>query len=87
MNRNPLLITCLCLVGFAVGCKPSAEQGRNVTSEPIDKVKNDTKERAQAIENYTFAQKAAAVGKMKRQIAGINRDLDETNFSGKAGAK
>jgi len=72
-----LAITFLAVTAFAVGCKPSAEQDRQATAEQFDKVKKETKEAAQDMKDYTFAQKAAFVEKMQGQMAEINRDLDQ----------
>ena len=77
MMKNTLLaITCLGITAFAVGCKPSAEQERKTTAEQLDKVKTKTTEAAQAIKDYTFAERTAFVEAMQGQMAEINRDLD-----------
>ncbi|MBI5386969.1 MAG: methyl-accepting chemotaxis protein [Verrucomicrobia bacterium] len=72
-----IAITFLAITAFAVGCKPSAEQDRKAVAEQLDKVKQETKEAAQDMKDYTFAQKAAFVEKMQGQMAEINRDLDQ----------
>ena len=71
-----LAITFFAIAAFAVGCKPSAEQDRQNTAEQFDKVKKETKEAAQDMKDYTFAQKAVFVEKMQGQMAAVNRDLD-----------
>ena len=72
-----LALTFFAITAFAVGCKPSAEQDRKATAEQFDKVKQETKEAAQDMKDYTFAQKDAFVVKMQGQMAAINRDLDQ----------
>jgi hypothetical protein len=77
MIKNTFLaLAFVALTAFAVGCKPSAEQDSKTTAEQLDKVKEKTKEAAQDMKDYTFAQKAAFVEKMQGQMAEINRDLD-----------
>ena len=46
-------------------------------SQRQDKVQTETTAAAQDMKDYTFAQKAAFVEKMKGQMAEINRDLDQ----------
>ena len=81
MKHNKLVITFLATAAFAVGCKPSAEQtaaeNRAATEQQIEKVKKETKEAAQEMKDYAYAQKAAFVEKMQGQLAEINRDLDQ----------
>jgi hypothetical protein len=77
MNHKPIAITCLAITAFAMGCKPSAEQDRKATAEQFDKVQKETKEAAQDMKDYTFAQKDAFVEKMKSQMTELNRDLDQ----------
>jgi hypothetical protein len=57
-----LAITVLAITAFAVGCKPSAEQ---TTAEQFDKVKKETKEAAQDMKDYTYAQRSEFVAKMQ----------------------
>ncbi len=81
MKNTLLPITFLAITAFAVGCKPSAEnsadENRKATSEQFDKVKKETKEAAQDMKDYAYAQKAEFVAKMQGQLAEINRDLDQ----------
>jgi chromosome segregation ATPase len=72
-----LAITFLAITAFAVGCKPSAEQERKTTEEQLDKVTQKTKEAAQDMKDYTFAQKDAFIAKMQSQMTEINKDLDQ----------
>ncbi len=72
MKNKTLAITFLSLAAFAVGC--NKEQ---TTSQQLDKIKTETKEVAQDMKDYTFAQKGEFVEKMQRQLAEINRELDQ----------
>ena len=81
MKHQRLIITFLSVAAFAVGCKPSAERSaadnREATAQQMDKVKTETKEAAQDMNDYSFAQKAEYTEKMQSQLAEINRDLDQ----------
>jgi polyhydroxyalkanoate synthesis regulator phasin len=72
-----LAITFFAITAFAVGCKPSGEQNQKTTTEQFEKVKKETKEAAQDMKNYAFAQKDEFVSKMQSQMAAINQDLDQ----------
>lgn len=81
MKYYPLAITFLAVATFSVGCKPSEEkaatENRNATAKQFDKVKEATKEAAQGMKDYTFAQKAEFTEKMQTQLAEINKDLEQ----------
>jgi len=68
-----LVISLLIVAAFAVACKPSEEKS---TQQQLDKVKTETKEAAQDMKDYTFAQKAEFTEKMKNQLTEINQELD-----------
>jgi len=72
MKPHTLIITFLSAAAFAVGCKKE-----ETASQQLDKVKIETKEAAQDMKDYTFAQKAEFTEKMKNQLAEINRELDQ----------
>jgi len=72
MKNKILLITLLSAAALAVGCNKEP-----TTSERLDKVQADTKQAAQDMKDYTFAQKAEFVTKMQSQLDEINRDLDQ----------
>ena len=72
MKNKTLLITFLSAAAFAVGC--NKEQ---TTSQQLDKVQAETKQAAQDMKDYTFAQKAEFVEKMQAQLAALNQDLDQ----------
>ena len=77
MKNTLLAIGFLAITAFAVGCKPAAEEPKTTASEQFDKVKKETKEAAQDMKDYAFAQKAEFAEKMKAQLAEINKDRDE----------
>jgi cytochrome c556 len=72
MKRHTLIITLLSVAAFAVGCKKE-----ETASQQLDKVETETKEAAQDMKDYTFAQKAEFTEKMKNQLAEINRELEQ----------
>ncbi len=72
MNHKHLLITLLGLSGLAAGCDKEA-----TTSQQLDKVQTETKQAAQDMKDYTYAQKSAFVESMQGQLAALNRDLDQ----------
>ena len=72
MKHQHLLITLLAVSAFAVGC--NKEQ---TTSQQLDKVQAETKQAAQDMKDYTYAQKAEFVSTMQAQLAALNRDLDQ----------
>ena len=72
MKNDNLLVTLLAVAAFALGC--NKEQ---TTSQQIDKVQTETKEAAQDMKDFTYAQKSAFVETMQGQLAALNRDLDQ----------
>ena len=74
MKNKTLLITFLSVAVFAIGCKPSDEKS---TSQQLDKVQTETKQAAQDMKDYTFAQKAEFVKTMQDQLTALNQDLDK----------
>ncbi len=89
MNIKASLITVLSIAALAVGC--NKEQ---TTSQQIETLKTETKEAAQDMKDYTFAEKAEFTARMKAQLAEINKDLDnlaakieKANATAKAEAK
>ena len=81
MKHQPLAITFLAAAAFSVGCKPAEDKAvtvnREATARDFDKLKKETKEAAQEIMDYTYAQKAEFTEKMQLQLTEINRDLDQ----------
>ena len=72
MKNKALVIAFLSIAAFAVGC--NKEQ---TPSQQIEKVKTETKQAAQDMKDYTFAQKAEFVKQMQIQLDNLNRDLDQ----------
>ena len=72
MKNKTLAITFLSIAAFAVGC--GKEQ---TTSQQIDKVQTETKQAAQDMKDYTFAQKDEFVKAMQTQLDALNKDLDQ----------
>jgi cytochrome c556 len=80
MKHKYLLITILGAAVLVVGCERSEKsttETREATAKQFDKVKTDTKEAAQDMKDYAYAQKSEFVGKMQVQLDEINRDLDQ----------
>ncbi len=72
MKNKTFLLTLLAVAAFAVGCDKA-----QTTSQQIDKVQTETKEAAQDMKDYTFAQKAEFVKAMQAQLTTLNQDLDK----------
>jgi ABC-type transporter Mla subunit MlaD len=72
MNYKPLVVTFLSVAAFTVGC--NKEQ---TSSEQFDKVKTETKEAAQDMKDYTYAQKADFVANMRSRLDALDKDLDQ----------
>ena len=71
MKNKTLLITFLSAATFAVGCDK-----QQTTSQQIDQVQTETKQDAQDMKDYTFAQKDEFVKAMQTQLTALNKDLD-----------
>jgi chromosome segregation ATPase len=72
MKNKTLVITVLSIAAFAVGCEK-----QQTTSQQIETVKTETKQAAQDMKDYTFAQKAEFVKAMQGQLDALNKDLDQ----------
>ncbi len=72
MKNKILFLTFLSIAAVAVGC--NKEQ---TTSQQMDKVQTETKQAAQDMKDYTFAQKAEFVKAMQGQLDALNKDLDQ----------
>ncbi len=72
MKHQFSLTILLAVTAFAVGCNKEPS-----TTQQIEKVKAETKEAAQDMKDYAYAQKAEFVEKMQNQLTAINRDLDQ----------
>ena len=72
MKNKTLVITVLSIAAFAVGCEKE-----QTTSQQIENVKTETKQAAQDMKDYTFAQKAEFVAAMQSQLDALNKDIDQ----------
>jgi cytochrome c556 len=72
MKHSNFLFTLLAFSAFVVGCDKET-----TTSQQIDKVQAETKQAAQDMKDYTYAQKSAFVETMQGQLTALNRDLDQ----------
>jgi ElaB/YqjD/DUF883 family membrane-anchored ribosome-binding protein len=72
MKNKLLIVTFISAAAFAVGCdkEPTA-------SQQLDKMQADTKQAAQDMKDYTYAQKADFVKSMQDQIAVLDQNLDK----------
>ena len=72
MKNKTLAITVLSIAAFAVGCNKGG-----TTSQQLNNVQAETKQAAQDMKDYTYAQKAEFVERMQAQLADLNRDVDQ----------
>jgi hypothetical protein len=72
MKNITLLITLLSAAVIVTAC--DKEQ---TTSQQIDKVQTETKQAAEDMKDYTFAQKAEFVKAMQDQLTALDQDLDK----------
>jgi len=72
MKNNILSITFLAAVIFVVGCDKE-----KTTAQQVEAVKTETKQAAEDMQNYTFAQKDEFVKSMQDQLAALNQDLEK----------
>lgn len=81
MRHKNRAMACLAITTLTVACSPpperSAADARKTADEQFDKVKQETKEAAQEMKDYAYAQKTEFVAKMQTQLDEINRDLDQ----------
>ncbi len=76
MKSEFLIVALLATAAFVAGCdKPTT------TGQQIDKVQTETKQAAQDMKDYTYAQKAEYVKAMQAQLVTLNQNLD--NLSAK----
>ena len=70
-------LSALTLTLALAGCKESSDGLPKSTSAQLAQAGQDTKEAAEEVKEYAYAQKAEFVTKMQAQLAVINRDLDQ----------
>jgi hypothetical protein len=68
MKNKTLAITLLSIAALAAGCEK-----KQTTSQQIEKVQTETKQAAQDMKDYTFAQKAEFVAAMQSQLDALTR--------------
>jgi len=76
MKNKTLAITVLSIAVVAVGCNKEQATSPSVPKQ-IETVKTETKQAAQDMKDYTFAQKAEFVKAMQAQLDALNKDLDQ----------
>ena len=80
-HHHTLMITCIAVTAFALGCKPSEEKTPTTdsksTAQAMDSIAKDTKAVAQDMKDYAYAQKSEFVAAMQGQMAEIDRDLEQ----------
>jgi hypothetical protein len=81
--RNTILVTMfLIAAASAVGC--TSKDGRSAAAPKqqgsaavqLDKAKAETKQAAQAMRDYAYAEKAEFVDRMKKELVSIQEELD-----------
>jgi len=72
MKHKALLLTLLASAAFIAGCDKDKD-----ASQQIAKVQTETKQAAQDMKDYTYAQKAEFVAAMQGQLTALNQDLDK----------
>ena len=72
MSHKALLATFLALAAGTAGCDKET-----TTSQKIERLQTETKQAAQDLKEYTFAQKAEFAASMQTQLAAINLELDQ----------
>jgi len=80
MKHKHLLLSLFAVSALAAGCEQSEKAGTEnqaAAAKQLDKVETETKEAAQSMKDYTYAQKTAFVEATQTQLAAINRDLEQ----------
>lgn len=72
MKNKALGLALLSTAVFSMGC--NKEQ---TASEQLDKAQAETKQAAQDMKDYTYAQKSAFVETMQGQLTALGRELDQ----------
>lgn len=72
MKHTPLLIAFITATAVVIGCDK-----QQTTSQQIDNIQTETKQAAQDMKDYTFAQKAEFVKAMQEQLNALDQDLDK----------
>jgi predicted nucleic acid-binding Zn-ribbon protein len=75
MKNKILVITVLSIAVVAVGC--NKETTSPSVPQQVETIKTETKQAAQDMKDFTFAQKAEFVKAMQAQLDALNKDLDQ----------
>jgi TolA-binding protein len=81
LNQNTIRMNfvtlVLCATALASGCsKPDTSAPPPDAAKQLDKLKADTKEAAQDLKDFTYAQKAQFTENMQTRLNALNQDLD-----------
>ena len=82
MRHAILVLRFILVTALAIGCtstygKAAAEERRSQTvAAQNEKAEAEAKEAAPEMQDYTYAQKAEFVEKMKKELVGIQKELD-----------
>lgn len=72
MKNKTLFLTLLSAAAFAVGCEKE-----KTTAQQIESVKTETKQAAQDMKDYSFAQKDEFVKYMQGHLTTLNQNVDK----------
>ena len=75
MKNITMAVTVLSIAAFASGC--NKESTSPPVSEQVETIKTETKQAAQDMKDFTYAQKAEFVKVMQAQLDALNKDLDQ----------
>ena len=80
-----VIIALAVVASFAVSCKPSSDNAKapsaSTVNQQIDKAQDAASEVTKDLKAYTYAQKKEFVAAMEKQMADLNRSLDELEAS------
>jgi ABC-type transporter Mla subunit MlaD len=74
MKHKVILITALSVAALICGCNKD-----ETTSQQLEKAKTETKEAAQDLKDYTYAQKQEFVQQMQTRLNALNQELDQVS--------
>jgi len=82
LNKNTTLVNyviiILCAGALASGCsKPETSSPPPDAAKQLDKLKADTKEAAQDLKDFTYAQKVQFADNMQTRLNALNQDLEK----------
>jgi gas vesicle protein len=82
MRHEYLIVTFLLVTGLAMGCTATDESSASGPQQPgtltaqRDKAITESKEAADAIQDYAYAKKAEFVGQMKNELVEIQKEVE-----------